>query len=145
MSTEQVQTLINLHTTLIDTRNGYGAAQKDAEGMGLATLFRDLSVMHTKAANEVSNLLNAMGVITADEGSFMTTIHKTIVGIRSLFGGLDESIVPALVEGEMRVLGYYDDALQLFPSGHEREILVQQRTILAARIEDLESRKTMAA
>ena len=145
MDRERIDALTNLHTTLIDTRNGYDAAQKDAEGMGLAPLFRDLSIMHTKAANEVAALLRAKGVMVDDAGSFMTTVHRTIVGIRSLFGGLDESILPNLIDGERRVLGYLDQTLKVVSIDHDRDVLAALRAILAKRVNELESRKNMAA
>lgn len=145
MADTQVDSLTSLHTTLIDTRNGYDEAQKDAEGKGLAPLFRDLSIMHTKSANEVGALLNAKGVLADDNGSFMTTVHKTIIGIRSLFGGLDESILPDLIDGEKRVLGYFDETLEEFPAGNDHDVLTKQRAILATKIGELEARKNMAA
>jgi hypothetical protein len=42
----------------------------------------------------------------------MTTIHRTIMAVRSLFGGLDASVVPGLIDGEKRNVSRYADALK---------------------------------
>lgn len=47
-----------------------------------------------------------------DEGSFMTIVHKNIMDVRSLFNGLDESVLPGPIDGEKRNISKYDDALK---------------------------------
>jgi hypothetical protein len=46
----------------------------------------------------------------------------------SLITSLDESILPALIDGEERILSYYDHALQTFPSStRARQDVLAQR------------------
>ncbi len=42
----------------------------------------------------------------------MSVVHKTIMDVRSLFNGLDESVLPGLIDGEKRNVAKYDDALK---------------------------------
>ena len=41
----------------------------------------------------------------------MTAVHKTIMDVRSMFDGLDESVLPGLIDGEKRNVAKYDAAL----------------------------------
>ena len=42
----------------------------------------------------------------------MSVVHRTIMNVRSLFNGLDGSVLPGLIDGEKRNVDKYDDALQ---------------------------------
>ena len=75
---------------------------------------------------------------------FLSTIHRTVISIRSLFGGLDESILPGLIDGEERVLGYYDEALTDCPPS-ETAMLSAQRSALNAKINEMKARSAVAA
>ena len=48
--------LTSLHTALIDSRNGYDEALKDAEGKGLVPLFREMSAPHSKHAADLASI-----------------------------------------------------------------------------------------
>lgn len=74
----------------------------------------------------------------------MSTIHRTVISIRSLFGGLDESILPGLIDGEERVVGYYDEALKDCPPS-ETEMLSKQRAALLAKIAEMKLLEVKAA
>ena len=41
----------------------------------------------------------------------MTVVHETIMDVRSMFNGLDESVLPGLIDGEKRNVSKYDDAI----------------------------------
>ena len=138
--TERFEALKSLHTSLVDSKNGYDEALEDAEGQGLTPLFRTMIAIHERDAEEVAGLLHAHGQEADEGGSFMSTVHRTIMGIRSLFGGLDESVLPGLIDGEKRVLGYYDDAIrEAGPSASDHGTLVGQRTALAGKIGEMEA------
>jgi uncharacterized protein (TIGR02284 family) len=112
MTSEILDHLKSLHTAAIDARNGYRRALEDAgKGPDLTRLFRDMAALHDRNAAELATLLAGAGERPDDGGSFMSTIHRAIMDIRSLFGGLDESILPGLIDGEERNIGQYDDAL----------------------------------
>jgi hypothetical protein len=43
-----------------------------------------------------------MSEIPDENGFFMSVVHKTIIDVRSLFNGLDDSVLPGLIDGEKR-------------------------------------------
>ena len=115
-----VDHLKSLHTAAIDARNGYQEALKDAEGKGLTPLFQDMIQLHDTNAEELAEVLNESGEKPDNKGSFMTTVHKTIMSVRSLFDGLGESVLPGLIDGEERNAKHYADA---FPDvTHDRKV-----------------------
>ena len=143
---DQVEALKSLHTSLIDSRNGYDKAVKDAKGEGETPVFREMLATHARDADEIAACLRSRGAQPDDSGSFMSTVHRTIMDVRSLFGGLDESVLPGLIDGEQRTLGAYDDALKYFSANDaEFAILTAQRTALANKIHNLEVRKETAS
>ncbi|MFC0241720.1 PA2169 family four-helix-bundle protein [Rhodopseudomonas telluris] len=111
MDTTILDHLKTLHTAAIDARNGYEEALEDAEGKGLTSLFRDMIALHQANAEELGALLINAGEQADDSGSFMSVVHKTIMSIRSLFDGLDGSVLPGLIDGEKRNVAKYDDAI----------------------------------
>ncbi|WP_322514051.1 PA2169 family four-helix-bundle protein [Rhodopseudomonas palustris] len=104
--------LKTLHTSEIDARNGYQEALEDAEGKGLTSLFRDMIALHHGNSEELGGMLINAGEEADDSGSFMSVVHQTIMSVRSLFDGLDGSVLPGLIDGEKRNLAKYDEAVQ---------------------------------
>lgn len=143
-SDDQIDHLKSLHTAAIDARNGYQEALEDAEGRGLTPLFRDMIAVHDGHASELGTALTWSGQKPDDGGSFMSTVHRTIMSVRSLFDGLDESVLPGLIDGEERNVGKYDDALKLgFPSALSGQ-LTTQRAELVEKIATMKARKAQA-
>lgn len=101
-----------LHTSEIDARNGYEKALEDAEGKGMSPLFHDMIALHDDNAAELEGELVKAGEQPDENGSFMTLVHQTIMNVRSLFGGLDGSVLPGLIDGETRNVGKYDNAIK---------------------------------
>jgi uncharacterized protein (TIGR02284 family) len=141
---DHIDHMKSLHTTVVDARKGYEEALKDADGKGLSSLFRDMITLHQIHADALAADLVRHGEQVDDEGSFMSTIHRTVISIRSLFGGLDESILPGLIDGEERVVGYYDEALKDCPPS-ETEMLSKQRAALLAKIAEMKLLEVKAA
>lgn len=138
--------LTGLHTALVDSRNGYEEALEDAEGKGMTPLFRSMIVMRRTDADELATVLVAAGEKVDESGSFMSTVHRTVISIRSLFGGLDESVLPGLIDGEKRILKRYDEALTATPAAQpERALLETQRTRVAGKIADMQAMEKKAA
>lgn len=142
---EHIDNLKSLHTILIDSKHGYEEALADAEGRGMTQLFREMITLRIKDAGEIGTVLTTLGEKADDSGSFMTTVNRAIISLRSLFGGLDESILPGLIDGEKRIIGYYDSALETAASSVDREILTRQRQTLLKIIADMEAKNALAA
>ena len=146
MGNDIVDHLKKLHTSAIDARNGYREALKEAEGQGMTPLFRDMIALHEANAAELSRELNRVNEIPDDAGSFMSTVHETIMDVRSLFGGLDESVLPGLIDGEKRNLSKYDDALsnKANPPAPTANLLASQRGRIAQKIAQMEVQKSVS-
>lgn len=142
---EHIDNLKSLHTILIDSKHGYEEALADAEGHGMTQLFRDMISLRIKDGDEIATELVTLGERPDESGSFMTTVNRAIISLRSLFGGLDESVLPGLIDGEKRIVTYYDSALETAASSVDREILTRQRQNLLKVIADLESKNALAA
>jgi hypothetical protein len=69
----------------------------------------------------------------------MSTVHETIMDVRALFSGLDESVLPGLIDGERRNIAKYDDAINGGLPGPERVALEHQRAELQAKVAKMES------
>jgi len=130
--------LKTLHTSAVDARNGYREALKEAEGKGMSPLFAEMIDVHEGHASQLAGLLTKAGE-PAGSGSFMSTVHETIMDVRALFSGLDASVLPGLIDGERRNIEKYDDAINGGLPGHERAALEQQRTELQAKVSKMES------
>jgi uncharacterized protein (TIGR02284 family) len=140
---DHIDHMKSLHTTVVDARNGYDEALKDAEGKGLTPLFREMIDLHNRHADELRADLIRHGVAVDDDGSFLSTIHRTVISVRSLFSELDERILPGLIDGEERVASYYDEALTDCPAS-ESAMLTRQRSSLQTKIEEMKSLKARA-
>ena len=112
MSSSEIDTLRQLHTDAMDAMNGYDEALKDSNGQNWFTLFEEMRGLHREAARELAMELHRLGDTPSEDGSFMSTVHRSIIKLRSLFGGLDESVLPGLIDGEERNLSRYNKALQ---------------------------------
>jgi uncharacterized protein (TIGR02284 family) len=137
-----VNQLKSLHTRAVDALHGYGEALEQAEGQGMTPLFKDMITVHTRNADELAMDLRGMGEQASDDGSFMSTIHRTIMDVRSFFGGLGESVLPGLIDGEKRNVESYSEVLSILDlPGRLREHLVQQRVRLESAVFDMEAMK----
>jgi uncharacterized protein (TIGR02284 family) len=143
LETDILDNLKSLHTSAIDARNGYREALEDAEGNGMTPLFRDMIALHEGNANELARELATAGEMPGDEGSFMTVVHKTIMDVRSLFNGLDESVLPGLIDGEKRNIAKYDEALKATGAPNDiASLLTEQRQSIAQKIAEMEAIKS---
>ena len=133
--------LASLHTAAINARNGYDEAAKKAGASPFAPLFQELASLHEKHATEIHQLLVQHGRNPSDAGSFMTVVHQTIMDVRALVGGLEESVLPGLIDGEKRNIAKYDDVLKEPIGTQEETVLSRQRGELDAMVRRMESMK----
>lgn len=135
-----------LHTALIDSRNGYETALEHADGKGLGPLFLEMVALRNAHAGEIAAALSAEGHRPDESGSYMTAVHWAVINMRALVTGLDESILPGLIDGEERIMGYYDEALAA-AGGHEgfARILQTQRAAVAEKVAAMQRRADIAA
>jgi uncharacterized protein (TIGR02284 family) len=144
MNSNYRDALSSLHTTLVDSRNGYDEAIKDAGQTGLVTLFEEMVALRRQAIAELEPLVAAAGLNPDEDGSFMSTVHRTVISVQSMLTDLDETVLPGFIDGEKRILGYYDEAIAA-AGDPDREVLLRQRADLLDRISEMERRRQKAA
>ena len=133
-------TLASLHTMLIDTRSGYEEAAKDAKASDMAEFFRDMAALRSEDHDEIHRCLVAHGAHPDENGSFMASIHQTVIGLRAALTGLDRNALGSFASGEEHVLKAYDEALN-----HNRDrpelaaILARQRQRVAGMVEQMKA------
>ena len=130
--------LTKLHTTMLDTRDGYAAAERDAEGESLKTLFRRIIEMRERHHAEIHKALAERGDEPDDGTSIMATVHKAAVTLRSAVTGIDRSALAPFIKGEESVLEEYDAAIAESP-GAVAEMLHRQKAEVVAMIEAMRS------
>jgi uncharacterized protein (TIGR02284 family) len=146
MNNDIVDHLKSLHTSAIDARNGYREALQEADGKGMTPLFRDMIALHERNAGELARELTKANEIADEKGSFMTAIHETIMDVRSMFNGLDESVLPGLIDGEKRNVSKYDDALrEARATPNIAGLLAAQRESIVQMIASMEIKSEHAA
>ncbi|MGL4396813.1 MAG: ferritin-like domain-containing protein [Hyphomicrobium sp.] len=144
--TSHADALKSLHTTLIDSRKGYEAALESADGRGMGALFQDMVALRARHATELTGHLTKLGETPDADGSFMATVHWAVINVRALITGLDESVLPGLIDGEERILSYYDEAIEAARNApDERAVLIAQRQQVTDKIAGMKARSAKAA
>lgn len=142
--TEFRDALTSLYTTLVDSLHGYEEALKDAGKTGLVSLFEEMIALRRQAIAELEPLLLQAGVTPDRDGSFMSTVHRTIISVQSMLTDLDETVLPGFIDGEKRILTTYDGTIAQ-AGDPDREVLLRQRAALDDRIAEMERRRAKAA
>ena len=131
-----VKSLNGLNTMLVDSRNGYTEAAKVAKEPALKALFQDMIDLHTANIAEVSRHVARLGGDGDTTGSFMSTVHRTVVDIRSAVTGLTAASLKAFASGEENILRSYDEIVQIAGiDGDLGAAMIRQRALVASRIE----------
>ena len=132
--------LKNLQTALIDARNGYDEAIKDAESPDLSKFFQEMSDLHRRHLEGIRRALLAEGADPQNDGSFMSAVHTGVIAVRSSITGL-AGAMPAFAGGEERLLKSYDEALNGETRGEVKQMLSKQMSDLQMKIGEM---KTMS-
>jgi uncharacterized protein (TIGR02284 family) len=127
--------LRSLHASLIDAEQGYDEAVKDAENVNMKAIFEKLRSLHQQAHDEVHALLLSKGEKPNEAGSFMATVHKTVISVRSAVTGLDQKSLASFASGEEHIVSAYDKAIEESRQDAPAvDKIKQQRARLAAMI-----------
>ena len=126
--------LKKLHTDLVDNRNGYEEAVKDAE-LPLKAFFAEMVALKEKDHAELHGALTRLGEKPDEDGSFMSTVHKTVISVRAAVSGLGTNALSSFVMGEEQIVDAYDTALKDFASDPEIvATLTRQKATLLTKI-----------
>ncbi len=129
-----------LHTTLIDSRDGYEKSAELIDSPRLKTLFNDLKIRRAEQANEVREFLSRAGTDLDDDGTILAAAHRQFLSLRDFVSNDDEDIVEEVIRGERQLLKAFDAAIQ--PMNGESEayqFAVQQHAMLTQRLNELEA------
>ena len=131
--------LISLYTELVDTKNGYTEAVKDAERSDLRALFQEMIALHESALEDLRPALKERRGRADDRGSFMSMVHEAVISIRSAVTGLDGAL-PEFASGEERNLKAYDEAFEEAANDPTLiQTLERHREALLLKIESMKS------
>ncbi|MGJ4889441.1 ferritin-like domain-containing protein [Bradyrhizobium sp. HKCCYLR20261] len=135
--------LKTLHTSLVDARNGYQEAADDAETPALKALFAEMIALKERDHAELHDALRRMGETPDESGSFMSTVHQTVIRVRAAVTGLGTNALSSFVSGEEQILGQYDDALKdCAGDAATAATLRRQRETLQAKIAEMKQLAT---
>lgn len=129
--------LRKLHTALVDTRGAYELAAKETEDVQVASICKDMIALRRTDHEELHQALIAAGEKPDDDGSFMTTVHETVVAVRAAFTGIGKKTLPAFISGEEDILKLYDEAIAEGADPGASNVLRRQRGRLASEIEKM--------
>jgi uncharacterized protein (TIGR02284 family) len=133
-----VDELKKLHTALVDTRGAYEIAEKDTADPQVKRLCRDMVVLRRKDHEELHQTLVAAGEKPDDDGSFMSVVHETVVGVRAALTGISKKTLPAFASGEENIVELYDAAIREAGSNaNALAILQRQRANLVSQIAEM--------
>jgi uncharacterized protein (TIGR02284 family) len=135
--------LRKLHTSLVDSREGYQEAAKDAETPSLKSFFAEMVALKESDHAELHQALRKMGEEPDESGSFMATVHKTIISVRSAVTGLGANSLPAFVTGEEQIVQQYEEAIrECTADGATVDLLNNQKAALLHKFAVMKSMQT---
>ena len=127
--------LKTLHTALVDTRSAYEIALKDTKDPEVARICKEMVSLRHDDHLELHQALITAGETPDDDGSFMSVVHETVVGVRACLTGISKKTLPAFASGEEEIVKEYDAALRESAANPAiAEILSRQRSVLVDKI-----------
>ena len=132
--------MAKLLTQLVDAEAGYREGIQLAELPVMVATLESLRGTHANHIRRLEELMRARGMKVDDSTSAMSVVHRAILNIRSVLSGLDENIVPGLIDGEQRIVKAYDDLIPMVDDTTS-QVLQTQRGTLNERIAELEAFK----
>ena len=135
--------LKTLHTSLVDSRNGYKEAVKDAQNPVLKALFAEMVALKERDHSELHAGLSRLGEKPNESGSFMSTVHKTVITVRAAVTGLGTNSLSSFVMGEEHIVEQYDTALKECASDPAMvATLTRQKDTLLTKIAEMKRLET---
>lgn len=138
-----VDAIKTLHTSMIDTRRAYEKAAAETELPELKAFFSEMVALRQKDHEQLHRVLTEMGEKPDEEGSFMTTVHRAVIGTRSAIVGIDKGSLSAFASGEENIVKEYDNALGQSDIYPETTALLEHQK--AALVERIAQMKALAA
>lgn len=106
---ERMDLIAQVHTSVIDTINGFDKMVEKAEPSFQDTAQAFLT-MHSRHAGVLASYLSQAGRTPDDSGSFFGTINRAVIEVRSWFDDVDRDVMNRVAEGEQQLLETYAEA-----------------------------------
>lgn len=128
--TETVEdALASLHRRSVDNVAGFAAMVSRAEPS-----FRDVPQkfhdLHQRHASALAQMLQGRGLEPDADGSFMATVNRVVVSVRSLFDDIDADVMQQIRSGEEWTLDAFDSAIAALRDAPEEARLHDMRAEL---------------
>jgi uncharacterized protein (TIGR02284 family) len=132
---ESLDALIDLHTRSVDTQRGFEKMVEKAEPTFRPVVERFLA-LHTRHVSRLGAMVREMGAVPDASGSFMGTVNRAVVTLRSAFDAIDADVMTQIRNGEDSVLEAFDRALAAsLPAAHV-QALTQMRAELSGLLDE---------
>jgi uncharacterized protein (TIGR02284 family) len=132
---ESLDSLIDLHTSSVDTLRGFQKMAEKAEP-SFRPVVEGFCAMHIRHAARLDTMVREMGGVPDADGSFMGTVNRAVVTLRATFDDIDADLMDNIRNGEETVLAAFDRAMQTsLPQGHV-QALTQMRAELSAMLNE---------
>jgi uncharacterized protein (TIGR02284 family) len=130
--------LKELHTALVDTQAAYELALKSTDDEEVGRICKEMISWRHTDHRELHQSLILAGEVPDENGSFMSVVPETVVGVRAALTGISKKTLPAFVSGEENVVEEYNDALrEASGDPNVTGILTRQKENLLAKIAEM--------
>ena len=121
----EINTLVTLTTTLIDSINGYEDAAKDIDNSRFEEIFRQRASERRQVIDDLRNEIRRLGGDPPDEGSFMGKTHQRWMDLKSaVTGGDEQRIINSVEAGEDYLKEKFETALDSGDlTGESRQVI----------------------
>lgn len=110
METKASSALHDVQTAIKDVLAGYDTLEERAEPE-ILPIVRKLKDMHHRHSTDIARHLTDLGEHADDEASIRGSVNKAVVAMRDWVSDLDADALSFVRDGEERLMGIYDDAL----------------------------------
>lgn len=130
--------LKQLHTALVDTQAAYELALKDTDDEEVGRICKEMISLRHTDHRELHQSLILAGEVPDENGSFMSVVFETVVGVRAALTGISRKTLPAFVSGEENIVEEYNDALrEACGDSNVTPILTRQKELLLSKIAEM--------
>ncbi|MGR3465152.1 PA2169 family four-helix-bundle protein [Limimaricola sp.] len=141
-----IDTLKNLHTRVIDSRDGYKRSREEVKDeRGFVGFFDRRIAEREQFHTVIHRQLGAEGVEVDESGSTAAAAHRGWLSLKDALTGDDEAVYDEIITGEEQLLKLYDDAIAATAGKPEWSFLTSQRADVEKAITQARAEKSRHA
>ena len=131
---QEIEALVELHTRLLDTLDGYDKIIEKAEPEFQAVA-EEFAALHRGQSRRIAAMLVELGQEPDGDGSVFGSVNRAMVEVRSWFDDIGHNVMDALRQGEKHVHDGFEAAIAASPSVERRGRLEIMRKELLGLME----------